>query len=612
MKAQTFKERFATTSIFAVLVATFFIGGIFYWLYSTARQNILNVWQSRIFHIAQEVGYYLRTPIDAISFTAVKVNAMLAGGANNEEISKYLIAETEVYSIMIEGNETGIYGFCNGEYLDSSGWVPDKNYVPQDRPWYKAAVVADGKVALVEPYRNLQTLTMMMSVSQLLNDKKSVISMDIFLGKVQEIVSNITANDGLLEMAMVINEKGVVVAHSNKAELGKKYMNDKAPTFGRRLTEKIILQENNVFSITNENKNYMILTEEITSNWYMVLILNETKMFRSLQYIYLFSALTMLIVLCAIFAVFYFMERKHAENEKLNREIKAVADIYAGMAKVDLRTDTITILRSNRTLDGLLDGDYTNFSKRIVSMMKRYSADQSRTLMENFVNPATLNERMTKMNSISHEFLDKNDLWMRVRFIAVERDSEENLQSIIMAFESIDEDKKLQESLRELSEMDAMTKIRNRGSGEALVRNKMADGKKGMFCLLDADKFKSINDNYGHAVGDKVIIEIANCLKKTFRDSDVFFRLGGDEFAVYACDVTDEETGKNIFSRFFKNLDKIEIPELGERKVCVSVGATFYPATTNDSFEALYERADSGLYDSKKIDGNYITFHLQK
>ena len=606
------KKNLATISILAMLAAIFFISGIFYWLYISAQENLLNNWQNRNFHIAQEVGYYLKTPIDAISFTAIKINDMISKGATNEEISKFLIDESEIYKNVIAGNDTGIYGFCQGEYLDSSGWIPDENYIPQNRPWYKSAIHANGKIALVEPYKNLQTFTMMMSVSQLLNDKKSVISMDIYLGEVQKIIEKILSENEIVEMAIVMNNNGVVVAHSDIEEIGRKYINDKTNTFGRRLTEKMSENNQKIFQISNDNKKFLAFVENASNQWNMVLLLNEEKLFRSLQYIYIFSALTLVIVLGGIFAGFYFTNRKILENEKLSREIQAVADIYAAMAKIDLETDSIKLLRSNKNLDNLLGGDLKNYSKRIITIMKKYSADQSRNLLVNFINPATMQERLAEINSISHEFLNHEDHWIRVRFIVVERDENKKIKNFILAFESIDEDRKHQEKLREMSEMDAMTKIRNRGSGEALVRNKMAEGMRGMFCLLDADKFKSINDNYGHAVGDKVIIEIANCLKKTFRDTDIFFRLGGDEFAVYADEVTDEETGKNIFERFFHNLDKIEIPELGDRKICVSVGGTFYPADKNDSFENLYKRADSGLYESKKILGNYISFNYDE
>ena len=610
MENHSAKKRFATISAVAMLVAVALIGGIFYWLYHSAKQNIVSMWWNRTLQIAQDVGYYLTTPMDAVAFTAMKVNGMLENGTPNEEIAKYLINESEIYARIIEGNETGIYGYCRDEYLDGSGWVPPKEYVPTSRPWYGAALAANGETAFVKPYRNLQTFNMMMSVSQLLNDKRSVVSMDIFLGNVQQMVEDIVAKNDI-DLAMVIDREGAVVAHSDADEVGKEYGDDSSP-FGKHLVEHLAVRGEPIFEIGDGTKEYMAFAEPVNEYWYVVLLLDENKMFRSLQRIYILSALTLIVVLGAIFLGFLFMNRKHAEAERLGREIKAVADIYVAMAIIDLKTDCIRPLRMNEALDRLLGGNLTNYSKRVLGLTEILSSDQSRQLMLNFMDPATLEERLTGLNTISHEFLDNRNCWIRVKFIVVDRDANARLHRVLLAFESIDEDRKQQERLRELSEKDMMTGIRNRGSGEAMVRKKMSDGVKGMFCLLDADKFKSVNDIYGHAVGDKVIIAIAACLTKTFRDTDVVFRLGGDEFAVYAEGVNDQEIGNRIIERLFQNITEIEIPELEERRICISVGGTFYPADRNDSFEALYDRADSGLYESKRVSGNHVTFHAQE
>ncbi len=603
-------KRFNAVSVLVIVVAASVVGGIFYWLYGAARENIINVWQNHTMQTAQDVGYYLTTPMDAVAFTALKVNGMMASGVPNAEIGRYLIDESEIYALIIEGNETGIYGYCRGEYLDGSGWVPDADYEPKSRPWYKGAFLAGGETVLVEPYRNVQTETMMMSVSQLLNDGDSVVSMDIFLGNVQKIVEDIVAKHDV-EQAMVIHRGGVVLAHSDQAEVGKDY-GDGTDTFGTLLVKQLAIPGRDVFEISHEGMQYIAFAEPVNEDWSVVLLLDENKMFRSLQTIYLFSALTMLLVLGGILFGFHSMSRKQEEAERLDREVHAVADIYAAMMMVDFETDEIRVLRAAESLDTLLDEGSSGFSWRIIPWTEKISSDQSRHLMVGFMDPETLEERLAGVNSISHEFLDYRDCWMRVRFIVVDRNAEGKLLHAILAFESIDEDRKQQERLRELSEMDMMTGIRNRGSGEALVRKKMADGVKGMFCLMDADKFKSINDTYGHAVGDKVLIAVADCLQTTFRDSDVVFRLGGDEFAVFAEGVNDIEIGEHIMERLFNNLGKITIPELEGRKICISAGGTFYPANRNDSFEALYARSDSGLYESKKTEGNCVTFHLQE
>lgn len=165
-----------------------------------------------------------------------------------------------------------------------------------------------------------------------------------------------------------------------------------------------------------------------------------------------------------------------------------------------------------------------------------------------------------------------------------------------------------QEELQRKSELDHLTNIYNRGAGEKKI-NALIEGKKpGMFCLLDADKFKDINDTYGHGVGDIVLIEIAKALKHAYRDNDVVMRLGGDEFAFYILFTYDKKAGKERIKRFFKLIDEINIPELKGKKIEVSVGATFYDGVAEENFDALYAEADACLYESKKQKGNYVTF----
>ncbi|HAK57831.1 MAG TPA: hypothetical protein DCP06_02525 [Lachnospiraceae bacterium] len=162
--------------------------------------------------------------------------------------------------------------------------------------------------------------------------------------------------------------------------------------------------------------------------------------------------------------------------------------------------------------------------------------------------------------------------------------------------------------LVKLSQTDAMTGIYNRGGGERMISEAIDAKAEGLFILLDADKFKSVNDNYGHDVGDKVIISIADALKSSFRDDDIVMRLGGDEFAVYAPGVCDSDAASHVIRRFFKAIDAIEIPEMENRKICVSLGACFWLVSDPIHFENLYKRADAMLYDSKQVEGNHVEY----
>ena len=160
-----------------------------------------------------------------------------------------------------------------------------------------------------------------------------------------------------------------------------------------------------------------------------------------------------------------------------------------------------------------------------------------------------------------------------------------------------------------LSETDVLTGISNRRSGEAKIDELIADGTKGMFCLLDIDKFKSINDNYGHTVGDKALIAVADCLKRCFRRSDVTMRLGGDEFASFAIGIGSEAQGAECINRFFAEVEKINIPEIGKGCISVSLGAVLFDGENDAEFDKIYAMADSAMYICKKNQGNYFSFH---
>ena len=129
-----------------------------------------------------------------------------------------------------------------------------------------------------------------------------------------------------------------------------------------------------------------------------------------------------------------------------------------------------------------------------------------------------------------------------------------------------------------------------------------------IFQLLDVDHFKSFNDTYGHDVGDKVIISVANCLKSAFREHDIVFRLGGDEFSAYAAEVHDKKVANAIISRFIDNLKTIVIPELGETAITASIGAIILPQGEKADFSDNYKLIDKGVYESKKIKGSHVTF----
>ena len=183
----------------------------------------------------------------------------------------------------------------------------------------------------------------------------------------------------------------------------------------------------------------------------------------------------------------------------------------------------------------------------------------------------------------------------------------DNDRVIIISLTDITEQKKLEESLQILSETDFLTSICNRRSGEYRIGENMKKEQFGMFCLFDVDKFKYVNDNYGHAAGDALLIGIARTMQKTFRTSDILIRLGGDEFVIFATGINDTDLGSRVLDRFMGNMAAMDIPELQGHRITISLGAVII--TQPESFSSMYEKADSLMYDVKKKAGNAYIFY---
>ncbi|MBQ7679567.1 MAG: diguanylate cyclase, partial [Butyrivibrio sp.] len=179
---------------------------------------------------------------------------------------------------------------------------------------------------------------------------------------------------------------------------------------------------------------------------------------------------------------------------------------------------------------------------------------------------------------------------------------------IIFSMTDITDRKNLENHLLILSETDALTGICNRRSGESRVKSAIEEGRGGMFCLFDVDKFKYVNDNYGHGAGDDVLVAIAKTMKHSFRGTDVLIRLGGDEFVVFAVDVPDEAVGRMIIERFMSHILDMEIPSIQGHHISISLGALLMEP--DDDFDRMYTKADSLMYDCKKKTGSsYMFYH---
>lgn len=125
--------------------------------------------------------------------------------------------------------------------------------------------------------------------------------------------------------------------------------------------------------------------------------------------------------------------------------------------------------------------------------------------------------------------------------------------------------------------------------------------------MIDIDKFKKINDTYGHHIGDIVIISLANTLKELSRKSDVVCRFGGEEFLILLPE-TDIVGADSIAEKIRKSVEEtlVDIEEEQRLKYTISTGISEVKIKEETNLEETIQRADEALYKAKEGGRNRV------
>lgn len=177
---------------------------------------------------------------------------------------------------------------------------------------------------------------------------------------------------------------------------------------------------------------------------------------------------------------------------------------------------------------------------------------------------------------------------------------------VIDGYSSIRQDITDKKRVEELSITDQLTKIYNRLHLENTFKKEVDRAKryKTLFSviLLDIDYFKSVNDNYGHDVGDEVLIEVVNILKQNIRTTDILGRWGGEEFLI-VLPQTDALKGQHLAEKLRVEIQNYTFNKIG-KKTC-SFGISQFKPEDEDSKEVV-KRADNALYEAKNSGRNKV------
>jgi two-component system cell cycle response regulator len=169
-------------------------------------------------------------------------------------------------------------------------------------------------------------------------------------------------------------------------------------------------------------------------------------------------------------------------------------------------------------------------------------------------------------------------------------------------FDMMMRDHKIEEALQALSLIDELTGLYNRRRffvlTEQYLKLSARRKKKLLLLFIDMDNLKWINDRHGHNQGDQALIDLANILKKTFRESDIIARIGGDEFVVLS--ESTDKNGETVLTRLYENIQDHNAERSRGYALSISVGATQFDPKYPISIDELLSEADALMYAQKR------------
>jgi diguanylate cyclase (GGDEF)-like protein/PAS domain S-box-containing protein len=225
---------------------------------------------------------------------------------------------------------------------------------------------------------------------------------------------------------------------------------------------------------------------------------------------------------------------------------------------------------------------------------------------------------VARQSSVTQEYRilrpDGEVRWVEERARAI-RDGQGNLERVDGIVIDISERKAYEARIEYLADHDALTGLANRNLLGDRITQAMAHARRsnGMLALvfLDLDRFKGVNDSFGHELGDALLLDVSLRLKQLVREGDTVARPGGDEFIILLTDIQRPQDVTAVAYKIFETFTEPFHINGHELFVTASIGATLYP-TDGDDMQTLLRNADTAMYRAKEERGNTFQFYSRE
>ncbi|WP_424680795.1 putative bifunctional diguanylate cyclase/phosphodiesterase [Frateuria sp. YIM B11624] len=295
-------------------------------------------------------------------------------------------------------------------------------------------------------------------------------------------------------------------------------------------------------------------------------------------------------------------ERLSLEQER-RIAAEALASIAEGVIIADADRRVVSVNAAHAAITGLTLQD-----------VQGHRFDETRRLADDTPLPAsvwdTLDAGGNWLGEVHSQRAD-GSVYPELLSISVIRDAEERVQHYVAVFTNISTTKANQRRLEHLATHDPLTGLANRAEFERQCAQAIAAADRGhgavAVLFIDLDAFKVVNDSYSHAIGDRLLVHVAERITRDLGEHDVAGRIGGDEFTVLIGRLVSREQASALAQRLLSVLG--EPMKVGDYEVALSasIGIAGYPLDGSDPV-TLIANADAAMYAAKTQERN--TFRL--
>ena len=443
------------TLIISILVIVFFVGIVLLYynmVYAKERDNIILKGELSSVKAAEQFDKYLSTNTDAVKLSAYGLDEMIKENKSDEEIQEYLVSQSTSIKNTVLENMTGLYGYINGRFFSGTRWEPPADYIATDRPWYIKPMENPGSITVLDPYIDVQTGNTMLAIGKTLSDGVSVLSLDVSLEQIQHITED-SVSAGQADIEMILNDKGVVVAHSDKNEIGKDYRAEQG-TLGAMIVENLDKSKDNYFEFSLGNGHYIAYYATMQNDWRCISVNDTTSVFLSLTVILWLTISFVLAIVVIVGAIMTASAKRSIVSERLSKQLSSTADIYISLHEINFVTDTFVEVQNNKAEASQMIGETRNNCQQMIRMiMTKFSDSSSREEILDFVDFSKLDARLKDRNTITSEFLSADKKWRRARYIVSGRLADGRVSEAMYLIEDIDAEKRDRDTALDAAKM---------------------------------------------------------------------------------------------------------------------------------------------------------------